>query len=591
MTDTSTNDAPVKRSLRYLRVSSKRQLDTDADFLADGNSIDTQRKEAQAKERAEGLVHLDEYLEPGNSAQTIAKRPVFQEMLKRIIEQRDVDCVVIYSRSRAFRNHTDAAIIKRQLAALGVRLVSVKDDFGEGIMADAMEAVLDVFNEVQVRLNGEDIKTKMANKARNGGTVTKTKVGYLNVKKLVDGHQVNTVVTDPELSRFIPMAFELFATGDYTAETLQVALTEAGLRMPATARWPVRPISVQRVYDLLRDRYYLGEILYDGVWHTNGRHEPLITAELFDRVQRVIDSHSGAGTRHRKHPHYLKGSIWCGRCKHRFTVQRAEGNGGVYFYFLCRGRQDGICSQSYVPVEAIEQAVEDHYRTAVTVSAEVRARIRESVTTASAKNFELSEQMKTTFARRLSELDRKESYLLDLASEEDWPKDKLREKIATIRSERREIARKLNEAEQRLATGQAIFLSALDLLEDPHALYARSGEQVRSLLNRAFFTRLWVEGEKVTGHELREPFDVLVGVDGPGPAPAFLATIALPSTADNSAATRNRGSLRVETASVSLTLTRPLSVTVGHGWSKRVMVELKGVEPLTSAMRMQRSTN
>lgn len=213
-------------------MSSKRQTDTDADIDPDGNSIDTQRKVAQGKEKALGLVNVGEYVEPGTSAQTIEKRPVFREMLRRITEDQDVDCVVIYMRSRIFRNHIDAAITKRQLENLGVKLVSAKADFGEGYMADAMEAVTDIFNELEARRNGADIKIKMANKARNGGTITRTKLGYLNVRKQIEGHQVNTVDVDPVRKAYIPMAFELFASGEYTIDSLQVALTQAGLRLP-----------------------------------------------------------------------------------------------------------------------------------------------------------------------------------------------------------------------------------------------------------------------------------------------------------------------------------------------------------------------
>ena len=57
--------------------------------------------------------------------------------------------------------------------------------------------------------------------------------------------------------------------------------------------------------------------------------------------QRILDAHSGSGTRQRTHNHYLKGTLYCDRCKHRFIVQRAVGNGGEYFYWLCRGRQKG----------------------------------------------------------------------------------------------------------------------------------------------------------------------------------------------------------------------------------------------------------
>ena len=49
-------------------------------------------------------------LEPGTSAQTIEKRAVFREMLRFIKDHPgEIDYVIIYMRSRAFRNYIDAA--------------------------------------------------------------------------------------------------------------------------------------------------------------------------------------------------------------------------------------------------------------------------------------------------------------------------------------------------------------------------------------------------------------------------------------------------------------------------------------------------
>jgi hypothetical protein len=70
-----------------------------------------------------------------------------------------------------------------------------------------------------------------------------------------------------------------------------------------------------------------------------------VTAELYDRVQRVVALHGGGGTRQRRHNHYLKGTLWCGRCGRRIIISPGRGNGGTYFYFLCRGRQDRLCDQ------------------------------------------------------------------------------------------------------------------------------------------------------------------------------------------------------------------------------------------------------
>src|ERR1700676_750011 len=112
---TETGEGTLKRSIRYLRVSSKKQMDTDFEVDPEGNSIDTQRKVCSAKEREVVVVNVGEYVEPGNSAQTIDKRPVFREMIARIVRERDVDYVIIYARSRAFRNYIDAANTKAAL--------------------------------------------------------------------------------------------------------------------------------------------------------------------------------------------------------------------------------------------------------------------------------------------------------------------------------------------------------------------------------------------------------------------------------------------------------------------------------------------
>src|SRR6185437_14034069 len=208
--------ATLKRSIRYLRVSSKKQMDTDFEVDPEGNSIDTQRKVTSAKERELELVNVGEYVEPGNSAQTIDKRPVFKEMIARIQRERDVDSVIVYQMSRAFRNAHDELVTRMMLRKLGVTLVSAKENFGTGYLADVMQTVVAAFNEYQVRVSGDDIKVKMANKARNGGTIGRTNIGYLNVRKRIEGREVRTIETDPERAPFIVTAFEAFSTGKYT---------------------------------------------------------------------------------------------------------------------------------------------------------------------------------------------------------------------------------------------------------------------------------------------------------------------------------------------------------------------------------------
>jgi site-specific DNA recombinase len=309
-----------------------------------------------------------------------------------------------------------------------------------------------------------------------------------------------------------------------------------------------------------------------------------VSEELFERVQQVIERMSEGHTRMRTHHHYLKGLLWCGRCQKRLIVQKARSRrGGEYYYFFCIGRQKGTCDLPYLPVEALEEAVVRHYGEAMLLPEEVRAQIRAGVDGAVTDNYQLTASMREQYTKRLDALDKKESYFLDLAGEEGWPKDKLRSKIDAIRRERKEIRGTLEQAETQMDSGRQVFRDALSLLENPQAMYERGSETVRSILNKAFFTKLYVDGDKIAGHQLREPFDVLAEayhVYRTNRASKTYCRRDVTAAASNSAAlTDEYGAVDRETLIDSLSL-----ALAGQGSSKSVMVGDTGIEPVTSSV-------
>lgn len=82
----------------YLRVWTTSQVQTDYD--PEGISIPAQRLACQRRAEQMGPSVVGEYVEPGRSATTKEKRPVFQEMLARIKRDRDADYVIVYNLSR-----------------------------------------------------------------------------------------------------------------------------------------------------------------------------------------------------------------------------------------------------------------------------------------------------------------------------------------------------------------------------------------------------------------------------------------------------------------------------------------------------------
>jgi hypothetical protein len=204
--------------------------------------------------------------------------------------------------------------------------------------------------------------------------------------------------------------------------------------------------------------------------------------------------------------------------------------------------------------------------------------VRNGVDTAVQSHRGLSDELREQYLKRLEALDRKEGYFLDLAAEEGWPKDKLRSKINTVRQESAGIRRTIEAADARVDVGQQIFHDALALLDQPGRAYRLADEHIRAMLNKAFFTRLYVDGGKIAGHDLREPFDKLIGAYEEyviARTSALLDGLA----AKSAEALTDSGARNQDLAVDSNALTWWVS-----GWSTTNMVGITGFEPVTSAL-------
>ncbi len=549
------------KAVLLLRVSTKRQLETAVDIDPDGLSIFTQREWCQKKAASMNAEIVEEFVEPGQSAKTIDKRPIIRKLLRYLAEHPEVTYVIVYMRSRAFRNRFDAAIIETQLKAMDVRLISAKEDFGEGPHAEAMEGMLDVMNDLMNKLQGLDIQEKMRTKAVNGGTLGFAKVGYLNVRKEFDGKLINTVAQDERRAPLVRKAFQLYATGRYGLELLEATMADLGLTARARGKIPERPVSFQLWHRLLQNPYYAGWIEVDGALYP-GRHEPIVTQELFDRVQNVMNLRSRPGQRDRVLQHYLKGGLFCDRCQSagrtaRLIYTEATGrSGNRYQYFLCRGRQDRECDLPHLSAAVVEQAIIDHYAT-LQLPADFIVNATSMLDGILADETAGVQEMHATLQQRLKDLESQEERLVDLAADDAMPRDKIKAKLRQIQTSRASIQEQLTATTAELSVGVEVLKQAVGLITNPRQLYETSVDSVRRHLNEAFYERMYLDVDGVRSDELKQPFADLHQAHG-----------------------RDTKS--------GPTLPSDPKVT---GSSKTALVELRGIEPLTFSMRTRRATN
>ena len=119
-----------------------------------------------------------------------------------------------------------------------------------------------------------------------------------------------------------------------------------------------------------------------------------------------------AGERQRRHHHYLKGSLWCGRChdqgvESRLLLTKVKGHGGEYWYFFCSARQDHACDAPYIRIEDAEAGVLRHYAS-LRLPDGFAARVREVLAATLADEERSIRLVHEHLTKRLTELDAKE---------------------------------------------------------------------------------------------------------------------------------------------------------------------------------------
>ena len=418
------------RAVIYLRVSTTKQADKDID--PEGYSLPAQREACLRKAEELGADVVDEYIDRGESAKT-ADRPRFQLMLARIQQERDIDLVILDKVNRFARNRRDDANVLFELKNAGCQLVSVKENI-DGTPAGAlMHGILATLAEYESRNNGAEAIKGMTRKAQVGGTPGRAPVGYLNVIQMVDGRSVRTIDIDPERAPLVQWAYEEYATGQWTLNTMTEALVAKCLRAIPQGKRSPSPIARSMVAKILTNPYYLGIVTFRGVQY-EGRHERLISQELFDRVQDVMRLHGRSGERDRTHHHYLKGTLYCDTCGGRLCLTLAKGK---YLYFFCIGRQANRpgCEQRYVLASQIEVAVGDFYSRHVRLDEEDCRAIREGLRAVLEKRRKKAQPEVIAARSKFKELEQQRRRVARGLVDGSLPPDLAREEQDRIRTE------------------------------------------------------------------------------------------------------------------------------------------------------------
>ena len=309
----------MKRYAALARVSSREQE-------REGFSLDVQ-VDAFSRFAASVGGEIAKLFRIAETASKHDERKTFREMIAYAKKHaRELDGLLFYKIDRAARNLFDYVELERLEIDYGLPFISVSQQTENTPAGRMMRRTLANMASFYTEQQSLDVREGLARRVEEGWFIGKAPFGYKNVRR--DGRSI--VETDPEDAPKVKRIFELYAFHSVTLDSLKARLAKEGIIYKPTMPGFVRG----KLYEILKDRAYIGEIEHRGKWFT-GRHEPIVDFGTWRQVQILL----GGKTYQRHQLTFGSEIVRCGHCGHPVTGERKTKQTKTgerhYVYYRC----------------------------------------------------------------------------------------------------------------------------------------------------------------------------------------------------------------------------------------------------------------
>ncbi len=327
------------KAVLFARVSTREQAE-------EGYSLPAQEKLLKDYASKHDLTIVKNFSVP-ESARGKQERKLFNELLDYVYKHPEVKIVLCEKVDRITRNLKDAVKLDDWLNEDETRQIHfVKQNLTVHKNAKSNDKFMWDMHIVLARQYSnnlsEETKKGLYEKAEQGYYPGNQKRGYKSIGDA--GHKLWFIDKEKPDARFIEIAFVLYDTGNYTIRTLAQELFSQG--------WIVhgKPIAKSELHKLLSDPFYCGEFMFRNKLYKNGKHEPLISKELFYRVQERLQRVLKAG-KYLKHFYLFgEGIIVCDLCGRTVTWELQKG----HLYGHCTKFNTDCKKSKYVKEKDVE---------------------------------------------------------------------------------------------------------------------------------------------------------------------------------------------------------------------------------------------
>ncbi len=483
-----------RQSVAYARVSSKEQE-------KEGYSIPAQIKSLRGYSELLDVKIISEFVDVETAKE--AGRSGFNQMLDFLSKTPTCRILLVEKTDRLYRNLKDWVTVDEldlEIHFVKENVILSRDSrssekFMHGIKVLMAKNYIDNLSE--------ETRKGLLEKAEQGIWPSFAPLGYVNV---AGPNGKRMIEPDTNLAPIILRMFEWYSSGQYSLAEITKMMRPEGM----VFRKSNDPVPRATVHKILRNRLYTGDFDWNGKTYP-GVHTAIVTKDLWERVQAVLDGRFANRHRKVKHDFAFSGLVTCGHCGCSLVGEIKKGR---YVYYHCTGYK-GKCPEPYTREEVLEEQFADLLKSLVLddeVMDWVTEALRQSHSDAKRHHDTAIARLHAEYTRLQTRIDAMYVDKLDGQIDAGF----FDRKASEWRKEQDLLLRSIEEHQTANQTYLEEGVRLLDLAQRAHRLFQKQEpREKRRLLNFLLSNCSWKAGELTA--VFRQPFDMLVDANSARP--------------------------------------------------------------------------
>ncbi|MEB8090965.1 cassette chromosome recombinase CcrC [Mammaliicoccus lentus] len=407
------------------------------------------------------------YTDSGISGKNIEGRPAMKRLLKDVKDNK-VEMVLSWKLNRISRSMRDVFNIIHEFKEHGVGFKSISENIDTtNASGEVLVTMFGLIGSIERQTLISNVKFAMNAKARKGEAITGRVLGFrLSLNPLT---QKNDLVIDENEANIVREIFDLYLNHNKGLKAITTILNQKGYRTINH-----KPFSVFGVKYILNNPVYKGFVRFNNYqnWSAKrrsgksgendvilvkGKHEAIISEEMFDQVHEKLVSKSFKPGRPIGGDFYLRGLIKCPECGNNMVCRRTYYNTKkskertIKRYYICslfNRSGSSACHSNSIKAEVVEAVIHKHLNIILSQPEVVRKICEDVIENIKHKQTDTIEEVDDmeTLKRQKGKIKTQQARLLELFLDDQMDNSLLSEKQKELNAQLATIEEKIKTA-------------------------------------------------------------------------------------------------------------------------------------------------